>query len=149
VTVYCTFTVAALAERCPAPLAALGRACLVPKAAEPTLEHLDPFRPPRRASDGEGSLDPGRRRRVSRYGEKRRKIGDQRLRWRHRYQLVILACKLRPGARPWPIFSAAHQPGDHRIKRDVTRRRHQVRLVHHHRPKATLEQMARPPEPSV
>jgi hypothetical protein len=32
---------------------------------------------------------------------------------------------------------------------DVRRRGQQMQLVHHHRVKATLEQMARPPEPSV
>jgi hypothetical protein len=35
------------------------------------------------------------------------------------------------------------------IEGDVTGRRQQMRLVHHHRPKATLEEMAYPPEASV
>ena len=43
----------------------------------------------------------------------------------------------------------AHQPRDHRIERDVPRRRQQMRLVHHHRAKATLEQMVRPSEPML
>jgi hypothetical protein len=43
--------------------------------------------------------------------------------------------ELRPSARPWPVFGTAHQPRDHRIERDVTGRRQQMRLVHHHRPK--------------
>ena len=54
-----------------------------------------------------------------------------------------------PGCSTWPVFGAAHQPRDRRIERDVTRRRQQMRLVHHHRAKANLEQMARPAEPSV
>jgi hypothetical protein len=57
--------------------------------------------------------------------------------------------ELRPSARPWPVLGTAHQPRDHRIESDVTDRRQRLRLVHHHRPKATLEQMARPPEASV
>jgi hypothetical protein len=96
-----------------------------------------------------GPLDPGRRRRVGRHREKRRKTGDQRAQRRHRCELVILARELRPGGRPWPVFGTAHQPRDHRIESDVTRGRQQMRLVHHHRAKATLEQMARPPEASV
>ena len=40
-------------------------------------------------------------------------------------------------------------PRDHWIEPDVAGRRQQMRLVHHHRAKAALEQMARPPEPSV
>jgi hypothetical protein len=43
----------------------------------------------------------------------------------------------------------AHQPPGHRIERDVPRRRQQMRLVHNHRAKATLEQMARPSEPML
>ena len=42
----------------------------------------------------------------------------------------------------------AHQPRDHRIERDLPRRQ-QMRLIHHHRAKATLEQMARPSEPML
>jgi hypothetical protein len=42
----------------------------------------------------------------------------------------------------------AHQPRDHRIERDRPRRQ-QMRLIHHHRAKATLEQMARPSEPML
>ena len=119
------------------------------RAAEPALEYRDPFRPPQRAADGGGPLDPGRRRRVGRHGEKRRKIRDQGAQRRHRCELVILARELRPSARTWPVLRTAHQPRDHRIERDVTRRRQQMRLVHHYRPKAALEQMARPPEASV
>ena len=47
------------------------------RAAEPALEHRDPFWPPKRAADGGSPLDPGRRRRVGRRGEKRREIRDQ------------------------------------------------------------------------
>src|SRR5580704_17547069 len=43
----------------------------------------------------------------------------------------------------------AHQLRDHRIERDVPRRRQQTRLVHHHRAEATLEQMVRPSEPML
>ena len=68
---------------------------------------------------------------------------------RRRCDLVILVRERRPSARLWPVFGTAHQPRDDRIESDVTRGRQQMRLVHHHRPKATLEQMARPPEASV
>jgi hypothetical protein len=96
-----------------------------------------------------GPLDPARRRRVGRRGEKCGKISDQRAQRRRRCQLVVLARELRPSARPRPVLGTAHQPRDHRIESDVTRRRQQMRLVHHHRAKATLEQMARLPEASV
>jgi hypothetical protein len=43
------------------------------------------------------------------------------------------------GTRPWPILGVPHQPHDHRIERDVTRRRQQVRLVHHDSAEAALE----------
>jgi hypothetical protein len=46
------------------------------------------------------------------------------------------------GARPWPVLGTAHQPRDHRIEHDVTRRRQRVRLVDHHRAEAALGQMA-------
>ena len=42
-----------------------------------------------------------------------------------------------------------HQPRDHGIERDVTRRRQEVRLVHHHHGEVALEEMARPAEPRV
>ena len=80
------------------------------RAAEPALEHCDPFRPPERAADGGGSLDPGGRRRVGRHGEKRREIRDQCAQRPHRCELVIFARELRPRARPWPVFGTAHQP---------------------------------------
>jgi hypothetical protein len=52
--------------------------------------------------------------------------------------------RLGAGARPWPVLGTARKPRDHRIERDVTRCGQQVRLVHHHRTEAALEQMARP-----
>jgi hypothetical protein len=109
------------------------------RAAEPALEHRDPFRPPQRAADRRGPLDAGRRRRVGRRGEKRREIGDQRAQRRHRCELVILARELRPSAGPWPIFGTAHQPRDHRIERDVTRRRQQMSPATRPRPPASRQ----------
>jgi hypothetical protein len=86
-----------------------------------------------------GPLDPARRRRISRHCEKRRKIGHQCAQRRHRCEFVILARELRTRARPWPVIGTAHQPRDDWIESDVTGRRQQMRLVHHHRSKATLE----------
>jgi hypothetical protein len=40
-------------------------------AGQPALEHHDPFRPPERATDAGGPLDPGRRRRVRRQRDRR------------------------------------------------------------------------------
>ena len=112
------------------------------------LEHRDPFRAAQRAADG-GPLGPGGRSRVGEHGEKRPEIRDQGAQWRHRCELVILARELRPRARLCPVFGTAHQPRDHRIERDITGRREQMRLVHYHCAKATLQQMATPSEPSV
>ena len=59
----------------------------------------------------------------------------------------------RPRAAPACSTMASPRHGsptrDHRIESDITGRRQQMRLVDHHRAEATLEQMARPPEPSV
>ena len=103
-------TAAELVARCPAPLAVLGRVAGCQKAAEPALEHRDPFRPPQRAAGGGDPLDPGRRRRVGRHREKSRKIGDQRAQRRHRRQLVVLARELRPTAQRWPVRNGSPAP---------------------------------------
>ena len=132
--------------RCLAPLAALGRVCGVPKGGRAVARASRSIPASRRAADSgrarSGSSSP--RRSAWREAPRNR---DQCAQRRHRCKLVILARKLRPSARPWPVFRTAHQPRDHRIE-DVTGRR-QHRPVHHYRPKACLEQMARPPEPSV
>jgi len=148
VTVY-SMLYAAHAARCSAPLAALVRVCPVSTGGRAGARLLRSIPGSRAGSRWWGPLDSARRRRVGRHGEKRRKIGDQCAQWRHRRQLIILARQLRPSARPRPVFGTPHQPRDQRIKSDLTRRRHQMRLVHHHRAKAPLEQMARPAEASV
>jgi hypothetical protein len=108
-------------------------------AAEPPLERREPFRHPKRSLDSRRPLDPSRHLRVGRCAEKRSKIGDQRVQWRHRCQFVILAREMGTGTRSWPILGVPHQPCDHRIERDVTHRRQQVRLVHHDSAEAALE----------
>jgi hypothetical protein len=82
-----------------------------------------PIPAPERAADGGGPLGPGRRRRVRWHREKRCEVRDQGTQRRRRCELVILARKLHPRARPWPVLGTAHQPRDHRIERDVTDRR--------------------------
>jgi hypothetical protein len=99
----------------------------------------NPFRRPKRSSDGGRPFDSSRRRRVGRCCEKCSKIGDQRAQGPHRCQLVILAREMCADARPWPVLGTAHQRRDHRIERDVTHGRQQVRRAHHHRTEAALE----------
>ncbi len=120
-----------------APLGAGFAGCQRP--AELALERRDPFRRPKRSADRGGPFNSGRHRRVDRHREKPGKIGDQRVQWRDRRQLIMLAREMSAGARPWPVFGTGHQPRDHRIKSDVTRCRQQMRLVHHHCAEAALK----------
>ena len=150
VTVYpMFFTAAELAVRCLAPLAALGRACGAPKGGRAGARASRSIPASPVGGRWWGPLDPGCRRRAGRQCEERGEIRDQCAQRRHRCELVILARELRPSARPWPVLGTARQSRDHRIESDITRGRQQMRLAHHHRAKAALEQMARPPEPSV
>jgi hypothetical protein len=105
-------------------------------AAEPPLERCDPFRRPKRSSDAGRPLDPGRCRRVGRCREERSKIGDQREQGLHHCQLVIRPARRARALDHGQSSAATHQPRDHRIEHDVTRRRQQVRLVHHDRAEA-------------
>jgi hypothetical protein len=81
--------------------------------------------------------------------QKRGKIGHQGAQRGYPRQLVVLAREMRAGVRPRPVFGAARQLRDYRIEHDVTRGRHQVRLVHYHCAEAALERMPRPAEPRV
>jgi hypothetical protein len=102
VTVYSftrPFTADAAPGRCPGPLAALPRACRVPGGSQAGARAPRSIRLPHRG---------------------------QRAQRRHYRQLIILACKMGTGARPRPVLGTAHQPRDHRVERDITRRRQQV-----------------------
>jgi hypothetical protein len=109
--------------------------------AEPSLEYRDPFRRAKRWSVGAGSIRAvvaGRR-----YCEKCSKIADQRAQWCQRCQLVIVAREMGTGARRWPVLGTARQPRDHRIERDSTRSRQQVRR------RCASAKVARSPSPSA
>ena len=143
-------TAAEVPAWCPGPFAAWERGCRVQGAAKPPLERRDPFQRPKRSSVRWWA--PARSAPSSRGRSVLPEVQQNRGSWaqgRRRCPLVILAREMGAGARPWPLPSTAHQPRDCRIKRDVTRDRQEVRLVHHHRAEAGLEQMARPVEPRV
>jgi hypothetical protein len=117
------------------------------RQAEPALEHRGPFRPPQRMADGGDPLN----RVVAAAAGIARRAAKSEISARNGATVVNSSSSPASCARVLDHGQrgTAHQPRDHRIERDVPRRRQQTRLVHHHRAKATLEQMVRPSEPML
>jgi len=71
-------------------------------------------------------------------------VGHNFKRRRHAHQGVVAAGEMGRRTRPGPFFGSGHKARAHRIELDIACARQQMRLVHGHRRKTALPQLAAP-----